>query len=188
MPWPQGKQIVEALLLAAPDPLTLRRIAEIMEVDERSARALLDDLRIEYEGTSRGIVLQEVAGGYQLVTNPACAAWVEKLVAPRTQSLSHAALETLAIVAYRQPATRGEIEQVRGVSADGPLRTLLDRRMIREVGRREVPGRPILYGTTKEFLLYFGLKDLSELPALPDPSAAPSSDHLGRETGGGRPA
>lgn len=186
MPWPQGKAIVEALLLASPEPLSLRRLAEVMEMDERSARTLIDDLRLEYEATSRGIVLQEVAGGYQLVTNPACAAWVEKLVAPRASSLSHAALETLAIIAYRQPVTRGDVEQLRGVNADGAIRTLLQRRMIKEVGRREVPGRPILYGTTKEFLLYFGLKDLSELPALPDPAAVPTTDHLGRESGGER--
>lgn len=188
MPWPQGKAIVEALLLASPEPLTLRRLAEVMELDERSARALIDDLRQDFENSTRGIVLQEVAGGYQLVTHPACAEWVQKLVAPRASSLSHAALETLAIVAYRQPVTRGEIEQVRGVNADASVRTLLDRHMIREVGRREVPGRPILYGTTKEFLLYFGLKDLSELPALPEPGVGSATDHLGRESGGERPA
>lgn len=188
MPWPQGKAIVEALLLASPEPLSLRRMAEIMEMDERSVRSLVDDLRHEYETEMRGIALQEVAGGYQLITNPDCSDWVSKLVAPRAQSLSHAALETLAIVAYRQPATRGEIEQVRGVNADAPVRTLLERRLIKEVGRREAPGRPILYGTTKEFLLFFGLKDLNDLPALAESGEAPAPDHLGRSPDDGRTA
>lgn len=179
MTWPHGKAIVEALLLASQEPLSLRRISEVVGLEERDAGYLIDDLLKDYAQPGRGLWVQEVAGGYQLVTRPEYASYVEKLLAPRAQSLSHAALETLAIVAYRQPITRAEIEQVRGVTVDRPLQTLLERHMVREVGRRETPGRPILYGTTKEFLLFFGLKDLNDLPQPELPSGVPD-DHLGR--------
>ncbi|MCG0239038.1 MAG: SMC-Scp complex subunit ScpB [Firmicutes bacterium] len=166
MIWDFGKAVVEALLLASPEPLTAARIAEVLGVEEREARILIDDLRRDYQAPGRGLAIREVAGGYQLVTRPELADYVERLLAPKGRGLSPAALETLAIIAYRQPITRAEIEAVRGVSVERILDNLLERRLIREVGRRDGPGRPILYGTTQEFLTYFGLKDLSELPPV----------------------
>lgn len=164
MNWNYGKAILEAILLASPEPLSLKRVAEVVGLDENDARILVDDLRKEYQQPGRGLFLSEMAGGYVLTTRPEYAEYVEKLLQPRSKGLSHAALETLAIIAYRQPITRAEIESVRGVSIN--LETLLERRMVRELGRKETPGRPILYGTTKEFMQYFGLKDLTDLPRL----------------------
>jgi len=158
--------VLEALLLATPEPLSIKRIAEIMELDEKDARILVDDLRKEYQQAGRGIQIRELAGGYALTTLPEHAKYVERLLQPRGKGLSHAALETLAIIAYRQPITRAEIEGVRGVQAGSSLETLLERRLVKELGRKEVPGRPMLYGTTKEFLQYFGLNDLSDLPPI----------------------
>jgi len=166
MIWNHGKAILEAILLAAPDPLPLKRISEVMGLDEKDARILVDDLRKEYQQPGRGLYVQEIAGGYVLTTRPEYAEYVEKLLQPRGRGLSHAALETLAIVAYRQPITKAEIEGVRGVSVDRSIETLLERRLVRELGRKESPGRPVLFGTTKEFLQYFGLRDVSELPSL----------------------
>jgi segregation and condensation protein B len=164
MIWNHGKAILEAILLASPEPLTIKRIAEVIGLDERDARILMDDLKKEYQQPGRGLYIQEMAGGYVLATRPEYAEYVEKLLQPRGKGLSNAALETLAIIAYRQPITKAEIEGVRGVKVDRAIETLLERRLIREVGRKEAPGRPVLYGTTKEFLEYFGLRDLSELP------------------------
>lgn len=166
MIWNHGKAILEAILLASPEPLTIKRIADVVGLDEKDARILVDDLRREYQQPGRGLYVQEIAGGYVLTTRPEYAEYVEKLLQPRARGLSHSALETLAIVAYRQPITKAEIEGVRGVSADRSIETLLDRRMVRELGRKEAPGRPLLYGTTKDFLQYFGLKELAELPPL----------------------
>lgn len=166
MIWNHGKAILEAILLASPDPLTLKRIAEVMGLDERDASILVEDLRKEYQQPGRGLYLQELAGGWVLTTRPEYAEWVEKLLQPKGKGLSHAALETLAIIAYRQPVTRAEIEGVRGVKADRALETLMERKLVREVGRKEGPGRPMLYGTTREFLQYFGLKEISDLPPL----------------------
>lgn len=166
MIWNHGKAILEAILLASPDPLPIKKIGEVMGLDEKDARILIDDLRREYQQPGRGLYLQEIAGGYVLTTRPEYAEYVEKLTQPKAKGLSHAALETLAIVAYRQPITKAEIEGVRGVNADRSIETLMERRLVREVGRKEAPGRPMLYGTTKEFLQYFGLKDLRDLPPL----------------------
>ena len=166
MIWNHGKAILEAILLAAPEPLPLKRISEVMGLDEKDAHILVDDLRKEYQQPGRGLYVQEIAGGYVLTTRPEYAEYVEKLLQPRGRGLSHAALETLAIVAYRQPITKAEIEGVRGVSVDRSIETLLDRRMVKELGRKESPGRPMLYGTTREFLQYFGLRAVSELPPL----------------------
>lgn len=163
----QGKAIVEALLFASVEPLLVKKVADLIGLEERAARDLIEELRKDYQGPGRGLEVVEVAGGYQIATRPELSGFVEKLTAERGSSvLSHAALETLAIVAYRQPVTKAEVEAVRGVSIDKSLSTLLERRLVREVGRKEGPGRPILYGTTREFLLYFGLKDLSQLPPL----------------------
>lgn len=175
MIWHHGKAIAEALLFASAEPLPLRRLAALMGLDERDVRELVEELRREMNAPGRGLMLQEAAGGYQLVTRPEVAQYVEQLAQPRPSGLSHAALETLAIIAYRQPVTRAEVEALRGVSIDSALGTLLERRLVREVGRKEAPGRPILYGTTREFLLYFGLTDVADLPGVSEAEAAPDT-------------
>jgi len=165
-----AKAIVEALLFAAGDEgLSLAQIAAVLDVDESEAKAIVAALQEDYSREERGIQLIELAGVFLLTTKKEHAPYLKKLVeAPGTSSLSQAALETLAIIAYRQPITRVEIEEIRGVKSDKPLQTLMARALIKEVGRAEGTGRPILYGTTAEFLDYFGLKTLEELPPLPE--------------------
>jgi segregation and condensation protein B len=166
MIWNHGTAILEAILLASPEPLSVKKIAEVVGLDEKDARILVEDLRKQYQQPGRGLFLQEMAGGYVLTTRPEYAEYVEKLLQPRGKGLSHAALETLAIIAYRQPITKAEIEGVRGVKVDRSVETLLERRLIKDLGRKEAPGRPTLFGTTRDFLQYFGLKDLTDLPPL----------------------
>jgi segregation and condensation protein B len=166
MIWNHGKMILEALLLASQEPLTLKRMAEVIGLDEKDARILMEDLQKDYEAPGRGLMIRELAGGYVLTTRPEAAEFIDRLLQPRSKGLSHAALETLAIIAYRQPITKAEIEGVRGVKIDRSLETLVERRLVVDVGRKEAPGRPILYGTTDEFLKYFGLKTLQELPPI----------------------
>lgn len=166
MIWNHGKAILEAILLASTEPLSIKKIGEVMGVDERDARILMDDLRKDYDSPGRGLAIKELAGGFVLTTRPEYAEFVDRLLQPRSKGLSHAALETLAIVAYRQPITKAEIEGVRGVKVDRSIETLVERRLVVDVGRKEAPGRPVLYGTTPEFLKYFGLKDLKELPPI----------------------
>ena len=159
------KPLVEALLFAAEEPLPPDKIAEIVEAETKDVRAALQRLQEEYRAEDRGLQVMEIAKGFQLGTKPELAPVVEKLFkGEKSYTLSQAALETLAIIAYRQPVTRVDMEGIRGVKVDGVVDTLLKRRFIRTVGRKDAPGRPILYGTTREFLKYFGLKDLSELP------------------------
>ncbi|WP_027407649.1 SMC-Scp complex subunit ScpB [Anoxybacteroides tepidamans] len=164
------KAIVEGLLFAAGDEgLSLKQIASVLEIEEEQALSIIAELKADFSGQDRGIQLIELAGVYQLATKKEHAPYLKKLVeSPSSSSLSQAALETLAIVAYRQPITRAEIEEIRGVKSDKPLQTLIARALIKEVGRAEGTGRPILYGTTKEFLDYFGLKTIEELPPLPE--------------------
>lgn len=164
------KAIVEGLLFAAGDEgLSLQQIAAVLEVEEEQARAIIHMLKDEYDKQKRGIQLVELAGVFQLATRKEHAPYLKKLVeSPSSTSLSQAALETLAIIAYRQPITRAEIEEIRGVKSDKPIQTLIAKALIKEVGRADGTGRPILYGTTKEFLDYFGLKTLEELPPLPE--------------------
>lgn len=166
MIWNHGTAILEAILLASPEPLTVKRIADVMGLDEKDARILIEDLRKEYQQPGRGLYVQEMAGGYVLTTRPEYAEFVEKLLQPRPKGLSHAALETLSIIAYRQPITKPEIEGVRGVNVDRSVEVLLERRLVRELGRKDGPGRPMLYGTTKDFLQYFGLNDLADMPTI----------------------
>lgn len=156
---------LEALLFAAGDPVSCKRLAEIMELSEREVAALLDRLREELQQPARGVMLQEVAGGFQLTTKPVFQEALVRLGRTPPAALSPAALETLAIIAFRQPVTKAEIEQLRGVKVDSVLNTLLERDMVKELGRREAAGRPILYGTTNRFLQAFGLKSLQDLPA-----------------------
>ena len=174
----QAKRILEVLLFVFGQPLALKRITEIVpELEPVKVRALMQTLNGEYEAGGRAFRIQEVAGGYQLVTDQSLAPWVKKaLQTPRPDSVSAAALETLAIIAYRQPITKAEIEAVRGVDVTASLDTLIERRFVRIAGRKESPGRPFLYGTTTEFLRHFGLKSLEalprmELPAIAEPQA-----------------
>jgi len=157
--------IVESLLFASDKPLTLKSIGDLLgETDLGKIRAAVASVEEAY--APRGVQLHSVAGGYQFRTNADNASWVQKLLAQKPVRLTRAQLETLAIVAYRQPITRPEIDQIRGVDSGGTLKTLMDRLLLRILGKKEEPGRPLLYGTTKEFLDFFSLKDLRELPTL----------------------
>lgn len=161
------KSIVESLLFVADGPLTVQRLSEVIDgAGKDEIRAILQELSEELDGNRRGIRLVEVAGGYQLRTAKVNADWVKKFLGGRPARMGRATLETLAIVAYRQPITKAEIEAIRGVDVDGVITTLLDRNLVRAVARKDVPGRPFLYGTTQEFLELFNLKDLSHLPTL----------------------
>lgn len=155
---------VEALLFVATEPLSIKRLARLTSADEADVTVALQ--RIDATFAERGIVLRQVAGGYRLATSPSTRAAVEAYLLPPKTNLSPAALETLAIVAYNEPVTKAQIEDIRGVSADSVIATLLDRRFIAESGRKEAPGRPMLYRTTPEFLEAFGLNSLDELPSV----------------------
>ncbi len=162
------KSIVESLLFAAGDEgLTLKQLTTVLEIDERVVLDVISSLKDDYQAPDRGIAIIELAGTWQLTTKKEHSTYLKKLVeSPVTQSLSQAALETLAIVAYKQPITRTEVESIRGVKSERPLQTLAAKALVKEVGRAEGTGRAILYGTTREFLDYFGLKDIKELPPL----------------------
>ncbi len=162
------KAILEALLFVSSEPLPLSRMVALLgHASKTAVQEALDRLRDELDQEGRGLRLVAVAGGYRLVTRAEYAPWIKRLdktkAAPK---LSRSALESLAIIAYKQPIVRTELESIRGVETSGVLRTLLERKLIRIVGRQDVPGRPIMYGTTKFFLEHFGLKDLSSLPPL----------------------
>jgi segregation and condensation protein B len=162
------KAALESLLFVAGSPLSIDRLKGIFEeAPQEQIEAQLQALRQEYEERSAGIMLVEVAGGFQLATHPDSAIWIRKFKAVKVSSkLSRPALETLAIVAYKQPITRTEVEAVRGVNIGGIMRNLMERRLVKIVGKKDVPGKPMMYGTTTDFLQYFGLKDLSNLPTL----------------------
>jgi segregation and condensation protein B len=158
-----SKQVIEALLLVSKDPLTLDKIQQSTGMDPHIIEADLAELEAEY--LNRGVKIYKISGGWQFGTNPETAPYVEKMLnSPVETTLSHQALETLAIVAYRQPVTRLVIEQIRGVNSDSPIESLIAKRMIKEIGRDEAVGRPFLYGTTDEFLKHFGLSSVEELP------------------------
>jgi segregation and condensation protein B len=158
---------LESLLLVSDEPVSSTVLAQALDVDRRDADELCDALARAYEERAAGIVLRNVAGGWRLTTHPDAAAVVEQYVlASRHARLTKAALETLAIVAYKQPVTRHQISAIRGVNSDGVLRALIDRGLVDEVGREDAPGRPMLYGTTPEFLERLGLPSLSSLPPL----------------------
>jgi segregation and condensation protein B len=165
------KAIVEALIFASPEPVTLKALLKLLDSEPREdVVAALEELKKDYE-RPRGLQIVEVAGGYQIVTRPELHEWVRRLFHERTtQKLSVAALETLAVVAYKQPVTGPEIAEIRGVNTAGVLATLMERKLVRIVGRKQVVGRPFLYGTTREFLERFGLNDLSDLPKVEDMS------------------
>jgi segregation and condensation protein B len=161
------KAVIEALVLASEAPLVLEKICLVLpEVEKTEIKEALEKLVTEYDERQAGICLQEVAGGFQFRTRPELSNWVKKLKSTKPASLSSAAMETLAIVAYRQPIVKAEIESIRGVDVGAPLKGLLEKKLVRIVGRKDVPGKPIIYGTTKRFLEVFNLKGLSELPTL----------------------
>ncbi|MGM9943990.1 MAG: SMC-Scp complex subunit ScpB [Lysinibacillus sp.] len=161
---------IEALLfVAGDDGMTARQLAQYLEVEVIDIEAGLSELETKYNETEEhGITIKQLAGTYQLTTKQSVADTIKKLVEnPTSQVLTSASLEVLAIIAYKQPITRAEVEDLRGVKSERPIQTLVSRALVQEVGRAERTGRAILYGTTKEFLNYFGLKDISELPPLP---------------------
>jgi segregation and condensation protein B len=168
LPADEVRAILEALIFASPQPITPREVGKVLAGVERERwQAALEELRADYGRDGRGLQLVEVAGGWQITTRPEYNDWVRELLDPRAPTrLSIQALETLAVIAYKQPVTLPEIIELRGVKSGGVLKTLLEKRLIRIVGRKEVVGRPMLYGTTKQFLLHFGLKDLAELPKI----------------------
>jgi segregation and condensation protein B len=163
----EQRSIAEALILASPEPVPLVRLAKLIPgCTPSKAKALVADLNADYVAQQRAFEICEVAGGYQLRTHPEFSSYLQQLQQIRPLRLSNAALETLAIVAYRQPLTRAEVEHVRGVDAGPVMRTLLERKLVKISGHRDVPGRPMLYSTTKRFLEVFGLADLDALPTL----------------------
>jgi segregation and condensation protein B len=159
------KYIIESLLFVSETPLTMDHLKGILEGEETGAiKAAIEALTAEYEQRDGGFVLKQVAGGYQFRTQGRYNAWIKRLIRPNAPRLSRAALETLAIIAYNQPIIRSDIEHIRGVDSGGVLRMLMERKLIRVLGRKEIPGRPLIYATTKHFLEVFELKDLKDLP------------------------
>ncbi len=167
------KAILEALIFASPEPLTPKAIGKLLDGESaEDIQAALAALRQDYERPG-GLQLVDVAGGYQIVTRPDMHEWVRRLFHERsTQKLTVQALETLAVIAYKQPITALEVGEIRGVNTSGVLNTLLERHLIKIVGRKAVVGRPFLYGTTREFLIRFGLNDLADLPKVEDMAEA----------------
>ena len=164
------RAIVEALTFVSKEPVTLKELARVFKgVDKAVIEEQIEELKKLYAADNRGLQFIEVAGGYQITSRPEHNEWVRELLDPKSPArLSTQALETLAVIAYKQPATLPEIIELRGIKSGGVVKTLLERRLIKIVGRKEVVGRPLLYGTTKEFLLQFGLKDLEDLPKIED--------------------
>jgi segregation and condensation protein B len=164
------KAVIEGLLFVSGDEgIDRKQIAEVLQRDSKELDAYIDELKKSYQSADRGMTIVEYAGSLQFVTKPDHAVFYERLVeTPGHSTLSQAALETLAIIAYKQPITRAEIEEVRGVKTEKPLQTLSAKGLVKEVGRAEGTGRAILYGTTKAFLDHFGLQSIKELPALPE--------------------
>jgi segregation and condensation protein B len=168
---------LEALLFSTSEPVALGELARVLGVDESVVAEALSRLEADYCRPERGFMLERVAGGFRLASKPDYASLIVDLLRPvRNSGLSQAALETLAIVAYKQPVTRAEVEAIRGVRAEAALNSLLERELVEECGRKEAPGRPILYRTTERFLVEFGLQSLEELPPLADALEEPAAD------------
>lgn len=163
----ETKAVLEALLFVATEPLSLENLCRIAEVEPADGRELLAELARDYRERHSGLQLTEAADSWQFFTCSEMAPYIERLYRHRVSSgLSRAALETLAIIAYRQPITKAELEIIRGVKVDSPLATLVEKKLVEEKGRRDGPGRPLMYGTGAEFLRHFGIKDIAELPPL----------------------
>lgn len=171
------KPIIESLIFASETVITLGGICAVLEGEDKAGvKAALSELIDDYRGRSGGIFIEEVAGGYQFRTSPESSPWLKRLFKTGSQKLSRAAMESLAIIAYKQPVTRGELEAVRGVDSGGVLSTLMEKRLIKIAGKKDVPGKPVVYATTREFLETFDLKDLSCLPSLKDVQAPEEED------------
>ncbi|MGC9975933.1 MAG: SMC-Scp complex subunit ScpB [Syntrophales bacterium] len=163
----ETKAIIEAIIFASESPLPIDKIREILnEVDRSEIARLVQDLINEYEERRGGFLLQEVAGGLHFRTRSGLSFWINKLMKAKQSMLTNAAMETLAVVAYKQPVVKSEIDRIRGVDVGSSLRGLMEKKLVKIMGRKDVPGKPIMYGTTKKFLEMFSLKDLSELPTL----------------------
>ena len=161
------KKALEAFLFVSPSPVQISQIKEMLDIEEQSLiETAINELKSKYENQDSSLRIIEVAGGYRFSTTPEMAPYLKKWLKSQKSRLSRASLETLSIIAYRQPVTRTEVEAIRGVNVEGALGTLLGRGLIRIVGRRDTVGRPILYGTTRLFLEHFGLNTLKELPVL----------------------
>jgi segregation and condensation protein B len=172
----EARQVIEALLFVSDEPVTTSELAQLLELPAAEIERLTAELSKDYQQRGAGLVLREVAGGWRLATHPSAAPFLDRFVDEnRRARLTQAALETMAIIAYRQPISRAQLAEIRGVSADSVVRTLIARGLVEEVGRDPGPGLAVLYGTTAEFLERLGLKSLAELPALPqfmpDPKA-----------------
>lgn len=168
---------LEALLLVAPSPTPIARFAQVLDLNETTVQGALAELSEAYNSDRRGLRIVRKGDRVHLTTAPEASLLIEKFLGlDLTARLSAAALETLAVIAYRQPLTRGDIESIRGVNCDGVLRTLIARELIEPVGRLEQPGRPFLYGTTLQFLQYFGLEGLDRLPPLPSPETTEATN------------
>ena len=163
-------QVIEAILFVAGEPVKIGELATALGIDEKEAVQAVDTLIRHFEDEKRGITVKRYGDHLRLETRAEYAPYVERMLQPiQRQSLSQTVMETLAVIAYRQPTTKGEVEQVRGVKCDYSVQSLLNKGLIKEVGRKEALGRPILYATTDKFLEHFGISDLRELPPLPDP-------------------
>lgn len=165
------KQLIEAFIFAADAPLSLDRLSTLLDRKRSDVRSVLDALQQDYSDPERGFYLANIAGGYQFRTHAELAPHLRKLRKDRSTNFSRAAMETLAIIAYRQPVTRAEIEYLRGVDSGGVMKTLLDKNLLRILGKKDVPGRPLMYGTSRYFLELFGLHSLNDLPTLKEFSA-----------------
>jgi segregation and condensation protein B len=165
----KNKAIIEAMLFASGEPLTVAAINKATGLADHEIRKLTGALMSEYRERNSGIIIAEIAEGYEMLTDPDLAAWIRKMKNIHgSGKLSQPSLETLSIIAYKQPLTKIEVDHLRGVNSDAAVKSLLDKRLIKIVGKKETPGRPYLYSTTKEFLQYFGLKSLGELPPVSD--------------------
>jgi segregation and condensation protein B len=176
-------RVLEALLFAAAEPVPLAKLAAVFAAEGISADELQAGLAaLEESLRGRALQVAEVGGGFQLRTRPELAAWVARLEVPKPARLSRAAMEALAVIAYRQPITRAEVEEVRGVDSGGVIKALLDRGLLRILGKKDVPGRPLLYGTAKRFLEVFGLRSLADLPTLRQVAELPAAEETGGTT------
>ena len=164
----KAKSVIEAIIFAADGPVSVDQLARVIgELDNDAIAQLICELQQEYDATRHGFQMVEIANGFQMRTRSEYAPWVKDFYTTEISSrLSTAALEALAIIAYKQPVTRAEVEEIRGVNSDYVIRTLLERKLIKIVGRKQAPGKPMIYETTTEFLMHFGLRDLSELPSI----------------------
>lgn len=158
------KKIIEVLIFVSDRPVSMDTLKTVLEDDPAIIKAVIDDLKAEYDSMDKGFRLIEIADGWQFVTDPKYGPWLRKLYKKQISKLSMPALETLAIIAYKQPVTKHDIEAIRGVNIDGVLKNLLEKSLVRICGRKETAGRPFTYGTTKEFLEYFGLGNIEDLP------------------------